>query len=74
MQDKRFRRIAPGVGIRFRAAMPQAVAELKLSAFDLAQCEFELVAHGDGPRKQDFCQQFGISMTERFLQRIRVGR
>lgn len=32
----------------FRAAMPQAVSELRLSPFELATCEIELVAHGDG--------------------------
>lgn len=33
---------------KFRAAMPQAVSELHLSPFQLAGCEIELVAHGDG--------------------------
>lgn len=33
---------------RFRAAMPQAMADLRLAPFDLARCEIELVAHGDG--------------------------
>jgi Rps23 Pro-64 3,4-dihydroxylase Tpa1-like proline 4-hydroxylase len=33
---------------RFRAAMPQAIANLRLAPFDLARCEIELVAHGDG--------------------------
>ncbi len=33
---------------RFRAAMPSTVTELRLSPFDLADCEIELVAHGDG--------------------------
>ena len=32
----------------FRAAMPQAVSELRLSPFEPASCEIELVAHGDG--------------------------
>ncbi|TRX01762.1 2OG-Fe(II) oxygenase [Candidatus Methylobacter oryzae] len=32
----------------FRAAMPQAVSELRLSPFELSTCEIELVAHGDG--------------------------
>lgn len=33
---------------RFQAIMSQAVTALKLSPFDLAHCEIELVAHGDG--------------------------
>lgn len=32
---------------RFRAAMPPTITELRLSPFDLADCEIELVAHGD---------------------------
>lgn len=32
----------------FRAAVPQAMSELRLSPFNLAACEIELVAHGNG--------------------------
>lgn len=33
---------------RFRAIVPQAMADLGLLPFELAHCEIELVAHGDG--------------------------
>jgi SM-20-related protein len=33
---------------RFRAIIPQAMADLGLLPFELAKCEMELVAHGDG--------------------------
>lgn len=33
---------------RFRAAAPKAMADLGLLPFELAKCEIELVAHGDG--------------------------
>ncbi len=33
---------------RFRAVMSQAVVDLRLTPFELARCEIELVAHGDG--------------------------
>lgn len=33
---------------KFKEAMPKAISELRLSPFDLARCEIELVAHNDG--------------------------
>jgi SM-20-related protein len=36
------------INARFKAVMPQAVLALKLSPFELARCEMELVAHQDG--------------------------
>ena len=33
---------------KFNEAMPKAISELRLSLFNLARCEIELVAHNDG--------------------------
>lgn len=33
---------------QFKEAMPKAISELRLSPFELARCEIELVAHNDG--------------------------
>lgn len=57
---------------RFRAAMPQAIVDLRLSSFELARCEIELVAHNDG----DFYMRHidtAIAMPEANTQRALTG-
>jgi SM-20-related protein len=43
-----FPQLRTELSARFRQRMPQAIHELGLSPFELAGCEIELVAHGDG--------------------------
>lgn len=43
-----FGALLPEIEARFKEPMQQAVKDLRISPFDLAKCEIELVAHNDG--------------------------
>ena len=77
--EVRISRVPPDFGVlrtelelRFKGAMPEAIAGLRLTPFELIRCEIELVAHNDGAfYKRHIDTQTEIQNAE--TQRVLTG-